>query len=173
MNTQTILGAWRESQPTPQQSTMPNVSGTQPSRNMKWHCGTGGSSRGRMNYSDALANNVALIRDCMEGDPRAGPRRIKQFEHFQKEGTADDVLYLHNHTKGGVTHWGVYTGVIMSHREGFPSPPPNTNPRGWREIYGDTELECEFHIQVKKWNKLAVPFSGSGQQKTIYEAPDY
>ena len=142
------------------------------STNRKWHCGTGGTRRGKMNYEDALRYSACYIRDCMIDYPHMGPGRTKQFEKFREVARQGDIIFLHNKLCGGVTHWGIFTGEIQSHREGFTSPPPNTDPSGWREMYGNERLEGEFHILVHGWNKIETPFEGSGIQKTLYEC-DY
>ena len=138
----------------------------------KWHIGTGSREEHRMNYESALVNNSGYISCCTDDylSSRTGkkaPGRTKQFEDFKTNAKKGDIMYLHHKH---VSHWGVYTGEILSHREGYETPPENTNPRGWaRDGEGEARLRDQFHIKVDQWRSLAQPFMGKGLYKTLYE----
>ena len=140
------------------------------STNRKWHCGTGGTRHGKMNYEDAVRCDRGYISlKKKPGRKEGGNSTKKQLERFLKEAQAGDIIYLHNNLCGGVTHWGIFTGEIQSHCEGYTSPPPNTDPSGWRDLYGDERIEGEFHILVHGWNKIETPFKGPGIRQTLYK----
>ena len=138
----------------------------------KWHIGTGSSRIGRLNYESALDNNSGYISGCTDDylSSRTGkkaPGRTKQFEDFKTNAKKGDIMYLHHKH---VSHWGVYTGEILSHREGYETPPENTNPRGWAESRGVEEdrLKNQFHIKVDQWNELE-PFKMKKRNATLFE----
>jgi len=142
----------------------------------KWHCGSGGNTTGRLNYETAKENSACYISACTADwvSSRTGkgsPSRCKMFETFQREANVGDIIFLH-HKK--VTHWGKYTGEILSYRDGFPNPPDGTNPSGWATTHGESMERHihQFHIKVERWIPLTIPFRGAGENKTLYEVSD-
>jgi hypothetical protein len=143
----------------------------------KWHCGTGGDTTGGLNYGTALENSSCYICSCtpdfIGDDGKPAPRRCKQFETFRREANPGDIIFLH-HKK--VTHWGKYTGEILSYREGYPNPAEGTNPAGL-VASGYTGLDHtrhQFHIKVERWVPISGgQFMGTGEQKTLYEVTDH
>jgi hypothetical protein len=147
----------------------------------KWHCGTGHDRIAGMNYETAKQNNFAVISCCTPDyrNRRGKPsRRTKMFSDFKENAKQGDTLFLHNGYGSGpgrVTHWGIYTGEILSHREGYETPPPGTNPSGWAEHYGDTNTERlrnQFHLKVVKWIPVRDPFPMKKRQATLFEVTD-
>jgi hypothetical protein len=139
----------------------------------KWHCGSGGDRTGWLNYGTAKDNSACYISACTTDwvSSRTGkqsPARCKMFETFRREAKAGDIIFLH-HKK--VTHWGKYTGEILSYREGFPNPPDGTNPEGWVASAGESmeRLIHQFHIKVEHWIPVSQPFMGAGERATLFE----
>lgn len=138
----------------------------------KWHIGTGSSRRfGRLNYASARDNNSGYISCCTDDwrnpvNGKPAPGRTKQFEDFKTRAKKGDIMYLHHKL---VSHWGVYTGEILSHREGYKTP-VDPNPRGWAEDgEGGERLRDQFHIKVDLWRPLAQPFKMKKRNATLFE----
>jgi len=141
----------------------------------KWHCGTGSTTSGNLNYESALENSSAYIYGCTEdyvgADGKPAPKRSKQFVTFRREANPGDIIFLHHKN---VTHWGKYTGEILSYREGYKDPP--NIPKGWYNIVTTNEKERKhvFHIKVERWVPVSGgPFMGARVQKTLYEVTDH
>ena len=152
--------------------TDPRVDGVRNPRS--YHCGTGGDTAGRKNYESALENSSAYIYGCTEDfvseNGKKAPGRVMQFDAF-KDAKKGDIIHLHHHK---VTHWGKYTGEILSYREGYKDPP--NIPKGWYDIVTANEKERKhvFHIKVERWVPISGgPFMGAGLQKTLYEVTDH
>ena len=146
----------------------------------KWHCGTGHNRIADMNYRSAQQNNSAYIGAGDEGELTRNGRpkqRTKLFYAFKKNAKQGDHLYLHNGSgskPGRVTHWGIYTGEILSHKEGYETPPPGSDPSGWAQYYGDGVLapDYHFHIKVEKWIPVREPFPMKKRIATLFEVTD-
>jgi hypothetical protein len=147
----------------------------------KWHCGTGHTRIAHMNYKSALQNNSAYIGVGDEGELTRNGRpkqRTKLFYAFKKNAKQGDHIYLHNGTgskPGRVTHWGVYTGEILSHAEGCNPPPLGSDPSGWASEGHDTVRRNRprwRHIKVKKWIEVREPFPMKKRIDTLFEVTD-
>tara|TARA_B100000683_G_scaffold116185_1_gene114185 strand:+ start:6987 stop:7529 length:543 start_codon:yes stop_codon:yes gene_type:complete len=135
----------------------------------KWHIGTGANLK--ENYGCALQNSCGYISSCTEdyvssGGSRA-PGRTKKFNDFIEKATEGDIIFLHYKK---VTHWGIYSGKILSHREGYDDP--DHIPNEWSDCLETGFCRYIFHIKVERWVPLTIPFKGAGENKTLYEVSD-
>ena len=138
-----------------------------------WHCGhgVGGSAaahesmtpeekRARVvridrQYEDGLTNNTCLIGHRHQQENEVGGNTRKQFMKFQSEAKEGDIIFNHCSRRGGLTHYGFFTGEISR----VASPAPEDAGQGW------------FHsfISVKEWIPLEAVMMGTGNRPTLYE----
>ena len=140
----------------------------------KWHIGNGHKGYSKKNYECALGNSCGYISGCTEDyvSVRTGkkaPGRTKQFNDFIEKANEGDIIFLHYKN---VTHWGIYSGEILSYREGFNSP--DHIPKGWlNKVKSDPLVKNDiFHIKVEKWIPISKPFSMFKRLATLFEVTD-
>ena len=138
----------------------------------KWHCGTGATLK--ENYGCALENSCGYISACtsdfFSSDGIRAPRRTKQFNDFIEKATEGDIIFLHHPPSHQITHWGIYTGKILSHREGYDDP--DHIPNEWSDCLETGFSRYIFHIKVVQWIPLTFPFRGAGVRAVLYEVSD-
>ncbi len=135
-----------------------------PSGNLRvpkiWHCGHG-SSWGRLDgkeekkkmeehYEDGLKNNTCFIHHENDGHSGPGFNTAKQMKTFQKHAKEGDIIFTHCAAKGGLTHYGFFTGKIVHNRE-------------------NSRTSIHSHICVYKWISLSEVVKGVGRNWTLYE----
>jgi len=137
--------------------------------NKIWHCGHG-SKWGRPDkkeekkklekfYEDGLKNNSCFIHhDLDEHSTSRGYNTTRQMEKFSANAKEGDIVYTHCVSRGGLTHYGVYTGKII------------------RElIHGQRgETSTYSHICVQEWIPLLPKkgMKGVGRNCTLYEVTE-
>ena len=106
-------------------------------------------------YEDGLTNNTCLIGHRHQQENEVGGNTRKQFMKFQSEAKEGDIIFNHCSRRGGLTHYGFFTGEISR----VASPAPEDAGQGW------------FHsfISVKEWIPLAAVMMGTGNRPTLYE----
>ena len=123
-----------------------------------WHCGHG-SKWGRpdgkeekkkmeKHYEDGLEKNTCFIHHGHEDHCGCGYNTTKQMKNFKKHGKEGDVIFTHCVKKGGLTHYGFFTGKIIDE---------------------DNQTSIRSHICVCEWIPLPVVMKGVGRNCTLYE----
>lgn len=141
---------------------------TQPQRTPKiWHCGHGVPWHFR---GERAANRATIAKShhekgiqekyCVIGHnddqlQKKGNNTRKQYEKFCEDAQEGDIVFTHCSIKGGLTHWGVYTGEIINRTL------PRTSAPG---RYG-----IDSHIMVYEWSPLPEVLKGTGRNSTLYE----
>ena len=135
-----------------------------------WQIGTGRCRDGKKNYESSVERSAGYIYGCTEDYVRVNgkkaPGRTRQFNDFVEKAKKGDIIFLH-HKK--VTHWGRYTGEILSHREGYNDP--DYIPKGWSDAVSANEKERKhvFHIKVEQWIPVSQPFTMTPRVATLFE----
>ena len=131
----------------------------------QWHCGHGVKAH----WKKALDDGTALIAWERAG---VGRSTKQQFQKFQLEATAGDIIYMHSSTaKGGsrLTHWGRYNGTIKT--DYAPDDGEVSKDFKW-----DNERSWQgwMHtsISVDEWVELPRGLAGQGLNQTLYEVSD-
>ena len=150
--------------------TSSTMTETQPRRTAKiWHCGHGvpwhfSGERAANRATIAKAHHEKGIQEkyCVIGHNddqlhKKGNNTRRQYEKFYEDAKEGDIVFTHCSIKGGLTHWGVYTGEIVN-RE-VPRSRPDSAGR-----YG-----IDSHIMVYEWNPLPEILKGTGRNSTLYE----
>ena len=143
---------------------------TQPQRTPKiWHCGHGVPWHFR---GERAANRATIAKShhekgiqekyCVIGHnddqlQKKGNNTRKQYEKFCEDAQEGDIVFTHCSIKGGLTHWGVYTGEIINRR--------------WRydRCMGILREGIDSHIMVYEWFPLPEILKGTGRNSTLYE----
>ena len=131
-----------------------------------WHCGHG-SKWGRPDekeekkklekfYEDGLKNNSCFIHhELDEHYPSRGYNTTKQMKKFKGNAKEGDIVFTHCVLRGGLTHYGVFTGEII--------PKTIQGQRGDRN-------SIHSHICVYEWIPLPEKgMKGVGRNCTLYE----
>jgi hypothetical protein len=139
-----------------------------------WHCGHG-AKWGREDGKEAkelmekfhdrgVKDNTCFIHHGMHtpearaaaGRPyRKGFNTTKQFERFWNTANEGDIIFSHCAKKGGLTHYGYYTGEITQDK----SP----------DHYKAGEYSVFSFIHVYEWIPLPEVLKGTGRNTTLYE----
>jgi hypothetical protein len=140
------------------------ITETQSQRTPKiWHCGHGvpwhfSGERAANRATIAKAHHEKGIQEkyCVIGHnddqlQKKGNNTRRQYEKFHEEAKEGDIVFTHCSIKGGLTHWGVYTGEIITRRS--PRSPSGNHS----------------HIMVYEWNSLPEVLKGTGRNSTLYE----
>ena len=141
---------------------------TQSQRTPKiWHCGHGvpwhfSGERAANRATIAKAHHEKGIQEkyCVIGHnddqlQKKGNNTRRQYEKFHEEAKEGDIVFTHCSIKGGLTHWGVYTGEIITR----PIEPHSAAGRRGNHS----------HIMVYAWNSLPEVLKGTGRNSTLYE----
>ena len=152
--------------------TSSEVTETQPQRTPKiWHCGHGVP----WHFSGERASNRATIakewhekgiqeKFCVIGHnddqlQKKGNNTRRQYEKFNEDAQEGDIVFTHCSIKGGLTHWGVYTGEIIN----IPYTRTGTAAEATSR-YG-----INSKIMVYQWYPLPEVLKGAGRNSTLYE----
>ena len=78
---------------------------------------------------------------------------------FQRDAKEGDIIFNHCSWKGGITHYGLFTGEISRRH----SSAPEDAGQGW------------FHsfASVYQWHPLPETLKGVGRRDTLYEVTPY
>ena len=141
---------------------------TQSQRTPKiWHCGHGvpwhfSGERAANRATIAKAHHEKGIQEkyCVIGHnddqlQKKGNNTRRQYEKFHEEAKEGDIVFTHCSIKGGLTHWGVYTGEIIT--------------RPIEPHYSAGRSGNDSHIMVYEWNPLSEVLKGTGRNSTLYE----
>ena len=144
------------------------ITETQSQRTPKtWHCGHGvpwhfSGERAANRATIAKAHHEKGIQEkyCVIGHnddqlQKKGNNTRRQYEKFHEEAKEGDIVFTHCSIKGGLTHWGVYTGEIITR----PIEPQASAGRSGNDS----------HIMVYAWNSLPEVLKGTGRNSTLYE----
>ena len=147
--------------------TSSRVTETQEQRTPKiWHCGHGvpwhfsgevaksRSTTASKHYEEGITENSCRIYHGVQQLQKRGNNTRRQYEKFHDEAEEGDIIFTHCSPKGGLTHWGIYTGEIINHE------------------YYDSEkgvTHVHSHIMVYEWNPLPEVLKGTGRNSTLYE----
>jgi len=152
--------------------TSSTVTETQPQRTPKiWHCGHGignMTARGsrsptaekrrlkitRIHHEKGLQGNYCVIAHWAQQLQKKGNNTRRQYEKFCEEAQEGDIIFTHCGSKGGLTHWGIYTGEIIDSKWDDPEN-------------GNTGVDSQ--IMVYEWNPLPEVAKGLGKNLTLYE----
>ena len=142
-----------------------------PSGNLRvpkiWHCGHG-SKWGRPDgkeekkkmekrYEDGLEKNTCFIHHGYDEHRGRGYNTTKQMKNFQEHAKEGDVIFTHCAAKGGLTHYGFFTGKIIQEE---------VQDREDRE---NNRTSIQSHICVYGWIALPEVVKGVGRNCTLYE----
>lgn len=127
-----------------------------------WHCGHG-AARGRedeseqnkvnTNYhTEGIKNNTCVIHHGTPQHNMKGNNTYKQFTRFEEHAKKGDIIFTACSSKGGLTHWGVYSGVIVTQQQPIPH-------EQWYTSY----------ISVDHWRPLSIVKRGVGRNCTLYQ----
>ena len=119
------------------------ISPRPPTRSKKWNCSV---SYGRM------TSNTCFIHHLYSTEK--GDSTTNQIKNFKEHATKGDIIFTHCKKKGGLTHYGIYTGVVMPKEVDL-----SEHSRGG--IYS--------HIYVHEWFPLPKVVKGTGMNRTLYE----
>jgi len=142
-----------------------------PSGNLRvpkiWHCGHG-SKWGRPDgkeekkkmakrYEEGLEKNTCFIHHGYDEHSGRGYNTTKQMKNFQGHAKEGDVIFTHCAAKGGLTHYGFFTGEIIQEE---------VQDREDRE---NNRTSIQSHICVYGWIPLPEVVKGVGRNCTLYE----
>ena len=142
-----------------------------PSGNLRvpkiWHCGHG-SKWGRPDgkeekkkmakrYEDGLKKNTCFIHHGYDEHCGRGYNTTKQMKNFQEHAKEGDVIFTHCAAKGGLTHYGFFTGKIIQEE---------VQDREDRE---NNRTSIQSYICVYGWIPLPEVVKGVGRNCTLYE----
>lgn len=117
-----------------------------------WNCGVWKGRPGRMTV------NTCFIHHGYGGSKK-GCTRERDVRNFKEHAKKGDVIFTHSTTKGGLTHFGYFTGGFISKK---------IDPAE------DTRMGIYTHIYVHKWFTLPKVVKGTGMNRTLYEVkPQY
>ena len=134
-----------------------------------WHCGHGvpwhfSGERAANRATIAKAHHEKGIQEkyCVIGHnddqlQKKGNNTRRQYEKFHEEAKEGDIVFTHCSIKGGLTHWGVYTGEIINR-------PRERSAQQHAGLYG-----IDSHIMVYGWSPLSQILKGTGRNSTLYE----
>jgi hypothetical protein len=139
-----------------------------------WHCGHGANKKGpegreqkalmKKFHDRGVKDNSCFIHHGMHtpearaaaGRPnRQGFNTTKQFERFWNTANEGDIIFTHCAKKGGLTHYGYYTGEITQDQS------PDHYKAGEHSVFS--------YIQVYEWFPLPQVLKGTGRNTTLYE----
>lgn len=133
-----------------------------PSGNLRvpkiWHCGHG-SKWGRpdgkeekkkmeKHYENGLEKKTCSIHHEHDHQCGRGYNTTKQMKNFKEHAKEGDIIFTHCSAKGGLTHYGFFTGKI---------------------IQEDNLTSIQSHICVYGWIPLSEVVKGVGRNCTLYE----
>ena len=136
----------------------------------RWHCGNGvwlaalprlltpGAQWAltRARYEDGLANNTCSIHHSFKQEQGKGNNTRKQYQKFQKGAREGDIIFNHCSRRGGLTHYGFFTGRISGVCD--------------LEASRTTGQGCFWSfISVDEWIPLPEVVKGTGLNCTLYE----
>ena len=139
-----------------------------------WHCGHGvGDVNGTENrtpeekkarkvwirntYAEGLVNNTCIIGHRPQQEQEQGKNTRKQFLEFKETACEGDIIFNHCSFKGGITHYGVYTGA------------ENITTSESRCSWDEGKGWLHSLISVDRWIPLPAPVAGTGLCHTLYE----
>tara|TARA_B100000686_G_scaffold186012_1_gene192794 strand:+ start:1258 stop:1917 length:660 start_codon:yes stop_codon:yes gene_type:complete len=139
-----------------------------------WHCGHGVGDVNRTEnrtpeekkarkvwirntYAEGLTNNTCIIGHHPQQEQGQGKNTRKQFLEFKKSASEGDIIFNHCSCKGGITHYGIYTGA--ENITTSESSCPWDEGKGWLHSL----------ISVERWIPLPAPMAGTGNVLTLYE----
>ena len=145
-----------------------------PRQHKIWHCGHGvGDVNGtekrtpeekkarkvwiRNTYAEGLVNNTCIIGHRPQQEQEQGKNTRKQFLEFKETACEGDIIFNHCSFKGGITHYGVYTGA------------ENITTSESRCSWDEGEGWLHSLISVDRWIPLPAPVAGTGLCHTLYE----
>ena len=125
-----------------------------------WHCGHG-SARGRVDeseqnkintnyHTEGIQNNTCAIHHGTSQHNMKGNNTYKQYKNFVENAKKGDIIFTACSSKGGITHWGVYSGEIVTQQHDFDQ---------WYDTY----------ISVDKWIPMSIVKRGVGRNCTLYQ----
>lgn len=116
-------------------------------------------ARFRKQYEDGLTNGTCIIGHRFQQENEVGLNTRKQLMAFQRDAKKGDIIFNHCTQKGGLTHYGFFTGEISRR----PSTAPEDAGQGW------------FHsfASVRRWHPLPETLKGVGRRDTLYEVTPY
>jgi len=125
-----------------------------------WHCGHGGRtaeahSLMKKFHDRGVKDNSCFIHHGHSHCLRRGFNTTKQFERFRNTANEGDIIFTHCAKKGGLTHYGYYTGEIIQEQ----SP----------QHYAAGEHSVFSFIHVYEWIPLPEALRGAGRNSTLYE----
>ena len=145
-----------------------------------WHCGHGakwGREDGKQEkqlmkgfHDRGVKDNTCFIhhgtypRNGEEGrddtiPSTKGYNTTKQFARFYDTANEGDIIFSHCASKGGLTHYGFYTGEITQDQ----SP----------DHYKADEYSVFSYIHVYEWIPLPEILKGTGRNCTLYEVKSH
>ena len=125
-----------------------------------WHCGHGGVRHGggaaerpgHLYYEEGLKDNTCFIHHGHEsGHSNRGNTTTNQIKNFKEHAKEGDIIFTHCVKKGGLTHYGYFTGGVIS-----------------KEVLGEDD-SIHSHICVREWISLPEVVKGTGKHRTLYE----
>ena len=139
-----------------------------------WHCGHGvGDVNGTENrtpeekkarkvwirnkYAEGLVNNTCIIGHHPQQEQGQGKNTRKQFLEFKDTACEGDIIFNHCSFKGGITHYGVYTGA------------ENITTSESRCSWDEGKGWLHSLISVDRWIPLPAPVAGTRLCQTLYE----
>jgi hypothetical protein len=140
-----------------------------------WHCGHGANKKGpegrdqkelmKKFHDRGVKDNSCFIHHGMHtpeareaaGRPnRQGFNTTKQFDRFWNTANEGDIIFTHCAKKGGLTHYGYYTGEITQ----------DPSPDHYKAVLDGAV--CSY-IRVYEWFPLPQVLKGTGRNTTLYE----
>ena len=127
-----------------------------------WHAGhgtaCGGEGRRKRcldQYEKGLQEGTCIIGHRPQQLEKKGLNTHRQYLNFKENAMEGDLIFLHCSLKGGITHFGVFTGEITD----TPSPFPEDAEQGWKHTF----------ISVWRWIPFKNVRKGAGKNATLYE----
>ena len=158
-------------------------------RRKRWHISCGNDKFSQHDYDKWYLGNYCYIHGASEdwairrGIKRGQPR-WKQIEHFIKDSSQGDIIFLFD--KGKIKAYGIYNGSceqvkdISKIRIECPGDSPRTKKKmkdqekkmniqfdeDEKKKWNDVD---SYKIYVDKWIEIEKPLKGAGVRKTLYE----
>ena len=131
-----------------------------------WHCGHGAKwdhpdlkaelEKTATHYEDGLKGNTCFIHHGHEsGHSNRGNTTTNQIKNFKEHAKEGDIIFTHCVKKGGLTHYGYFTGGVIS-----------------KEVQDSTShnrTSIHSYICVHEWISLPEVVKGTGKNCTLYE----